>query len=427
MRNKNESVRKNPKNLYKRAPKLRFAEFRSAEEWEVKSLSDISLRITEKVGNIILPTVSISAGIGFVLQTEKFGRDISGEQYKNYIVLNNGEFSYNKGNSKKYPQGCIYKLVNFKQVAAPNAFISFKMHDGYISDFFRLYFEANYHGEQLKKFITSGARSDGLLNISPDDFFTLKFPSPKKSEQQKIADCFSSLDDLIAAHMKTLEVLKAYKKGMMQRLFPAEGETAPKLRFLEFRDEPKWEEKPLSAVSDINPVINQLPERFVYIDLESVISGRLLFKKRINRVSAPSRAQRLLRNGDVIFQMVRPYQRNNLLCHFDDGYDYVASTGYAQLRPFGSSKYLFQLIHTDPFVEKVLAKCTGSSYPAIRSSDLAEIIIMIPALSEQQKVADSLSSLDDLISAQSAKIDALKEHKKGLMQQLFPSPDEASQ
>ena len=199
----------------------------------------------------------------------------------------------------------------------------------------------------------------------------------------------------------------------------------PKLRFPEFRGAAGWTEKPLKAAAHINPANGGLPESFVYIDLESVDAGELKAKERISRAGAPSRAQRLVERGDIIYQVVRPYQRNNLLCEFDDDENYVASTGYAQLRAKGSNQFLYQSIHTDSFVGRVIAKCTGSNYPAINSSDLAEIHLPIPpTLPEQQKIAECLSSVDELIAAQARKVDALKTHKKGLMQQLFPREGE---
>lgn len=199
----------------------------------------------------------------------------------------------------------------------------------------------------------------------------------------------------------------------------------PGLRFPEFRDKPGWGEKAISAISDVNPEHEQLPEAFVYIDLESVESGKLIARKAISRDGAPSRAQRLLQRYDVIYQTVRPYQRNNLFFDIDDGYEYVASTGYAQLRAYDSPAFLFQLIHTDSFVNKVLAQCTGSNYPAINSSDLAAILVAAPLLAEQKKIAECLSSLDGLIAAEGRKLEALRAHKKGLMQQLFPRPGES--
>ena len=198
----------------------------------------------------------------------------------------------------------------------------------------------------------------------------------------------------------------------------------PKLRFSGFQQGPQWEEKRLSQVCEVNPPAKKLPEKFIYIDLESVEAGALLQKKIISMEEAPSRAQRLLKEGDVIFQMVRPYQKNNYLFQSEGNYDYVASTGYAQLRAHQSNMYLFQYLHNERFVDRVLAKCTGSNYPAINSRALSQIAVEIPDSNEQQKIADCLSSIDELIAAQTQKLDALKAHKKGLMQQLFPAEGE---
>lgn len=200
----------------------------------------------------------------------------------------------------------------------------------------------------------------------------------------------------------------------------------PKLRFPEFLDAEGWGVKNLKNVCEVNPSNVGLPEKFVYIDLEAVEAGKLKWRKIIYQEEAPSRAQRLLRYGDVIFQIVRPYQRNNLHFKINEEIPYVASTGYAQLRANESEDFLFQAVHTDGFVEQVIAKCTGSSYPAINSSDLAELQLAIPQKAEQQKIADCLASIDELITLESQKLDTLKRHKKGLMQQLFPAEGETA-
>ena len=198
----------------------------------------------------------------------------------------------------------------------------------------------------------------------------------------------------------------------------------PRLRFPEFRGVGGWIPKKLKDACKVNPANAALPERFVYIDLDSVEAGELKARKIVNRDEAPSRAQRLLHFGDVIFQIVRSYQRNNLQFKSAESIDYVASTGYAQLRAKDSADFLFQAVHVDDFVNRVIAKCTGSSYPAINSSDLASVSLVVPNPEEQQKIADCLSSLDELIVAQARKVNALKTHKRGLMQQVFPREGE---
>ena len=199
----------------------------------------------------------------------------------------------------------------------------------------------------------------------------------------------------------------------------------PRLRFPEFRNRQEWVAKSLKDICTVNPSNDGLPSSFAYIDLESVEDGVLKSKNVIDRESAPSRAQRLLRDGDVIFQVVRPYQRNNFFFRIQDGDAYVASTGYAQLRANDSDSFLYQIIHTDPFVNRVVEKCTGSNYPAINSSDLGEVALFAPEdTDEQQKIADCLTSLDEVIAVQGRKVEALKAHKRGLMQQLFPREGE---
>lgn len=125
-----------------------------------------------------------------------------------------------------------------------------------------------------------------------------------------------------------------------------------------------------------------------------------------------------------MFQVVRPYQRNNLLFESDGAEPHVASTGYAQLRSDSSSRYLYHLVHSDGFVDRVVDKCTGTNYPAINSSDLAKILVAIPEPQERGKIAGCLSSVDELLAAEGRKLRALRVHKTALLQQLFPADGE---
>jgi type I restriction enzyme S subunit len=195
-----------------------------------------------------------------------------------------------------------------------------------------------------------------------------------------------------------------------------EKQLAPALRFKEFEGE--WSKKKLSKVCQVNPKAEKLPNSFIYVDLESVKKGVLGKEERINKIDAPSRAQRLLTKNDILYQTVRPYQKNNYFFS-KNNLDYVASTGYAQIRTDNSAHYIFQLLHTELFVNKVLLRCTGTSYPAINSSDLKSIPINIPSLPEQQKIASFLSAVDKKIEQLTKKKVLLEQYKKGVMQQLF--------
>lgn len=189
----------------------------------------------------------------------------------------------------------------------------------------------------------------------------------------------------------------------------------PKLRFGEF--DGKWKKIRFSDITIVNPKSSELPNSFIYVDLDSVTKGILTKKNRIYKFSSPSRAQRVLVKGDIIYQTVRPYQKNNYYFNLEG--NYVASTGYAQLRTKEISQFIYQLLHTDNFVKKVIVRCTGTSYPAINSSDLKSISINIPSLPEQQKIASFLSAVDKKIQQQTKKKDLLEAYKKGIMQKIF--------
>jgi len=392
-------------------PKLRFPEFRDAGPWEVKRLGEISDRIIEKVGDRELVPVSITAGTGFVSQIEKFGRNISGKQYKNYILLRKGQFSYNKGNSKTFPQGCIYQLREFEEAAVPNAFYSFAFRRDYVPEFYKGYFETNFHGKQLIKYITSSARSDGLLNISPNDFFSIILPTPiDKDEQQKIADCLSSLDELIELQTQKLEALKAHKKGLMQQLFPQEGETTPRLRFPEFRDAGPWEVKRLGEVCDVldnlrKPITStkRRPGPYPYYGASGVIDyiDDYIFDERLLLIGEDGAKW-------------GPYEKTAFIV---EGKYWVNNHAHV-LRP---TLVIDTLLENWLTVSDISIYVTGAAPPKLTLDNLKSIRVPIPPnRDEQQKIADCLSSIDEVIELEAKKLDALKAHKKGLMQQLFP-------
>ena len=158
-----------------------------------------------------------------------------------------------------------------------------------------------------------------------------------------------------------------------------------------------WEQRKLYEVAEFNPKA-ELPEVFEYVDLESVVGTEMISHRTETRITAPSRAQRLAMAGDVFYQTVRPYQRNNYLFEKPDK-NYVFSTGYAQMRPNIDTQFLMGFLQTDNFVKDVLDNCTGTSYPAINSTDLSNLVITVPSSREEQgKVGQYISSIDHLIT-----------------------------
>ena len=169
----------------------------------------------------------------------------------------------------------------------------------------------------------------------------------------------------------------------------------PNIRFKGFTDD--WEQRKLNEVAEFNPK-SELPDEFEYVDLESVVGTEMISHRTETKDSAPSRAQRLAQPGDVFFQTVRPYQKNNYLFSKLDN-NYVFSTGYAQMRPNIDTAFLMSFLQTDSFVKIVLDNCTGTSYPAINSSDLSNLEISLPkSFEEQKKVGKTIISIDNLIT-----------------------------
>lgn len=207
-----------------------------------------------------------------------------------------------------------------------------------------------------------------MNNVMAD--IVIQIPT-QAEEREQLSSLFASLDNLITLHQRKL--------------------------FLNFAKRNDWEQRKLNEVAEFNPK-SELPDEFEYVDLESVVGTEMISHRTKTKDSAPSRAQRLAQPGDVFFQTVRPYQKNNYLFSKLDN-NYVFSTGYAQMRPNIDTAFLMSFLQTDSFVKIVLDNCTGTSYPAINSNDLSNLEISLPkSFEEQKKVGKTIISIDNLIT-----------------------------
>lgn len=259
-----------------------------------------------------------------------------------------------------------------------------------------------YLMEFNKKTLENLAGITATKILKKDTFEKIEFTIPPLEEQKAIADTLMIFDKHIENLEKLIEKKKMIRDGAVEDLMTG------KTRLDGFDGE--WDEIKLNDFTEINPNSSK-PNEFYYIDLESVQGKSILNKKRFNSNQAPSRAQRVAKRGDVFFQTVRPYQRNNVLFDLEKN-DYVFSSGYAQFRTSNSQKFLFQLIFKDDFVESVLDRCTGTSYPSISPKELGKIIINIPTdIKEQEAIASILTSMDDEIEnleKEKAKIEKIR-------------------
>jgi len=194
------------------------------------------------------------------------------------------------------------------------------------------------------------------------------------------------------------------------------GERKPALRFKGFEGE--WNTCRLGDIALFNPKAD-IPEQFEYVDLESVVGNEMVSHRTETRNAAPSRAQRLAKKGDIFYQTVRPYQKNNCLFEKSDGV-YVFSTGYAQMRPNTDSYFLLSLVQNNLFLKSVLNQCTGTSYPAISSTNLDDIEVSLSTYEENRKIGVFFKHLDVLITQQQRKYDSLLNVKKSLLEKMFP-------
>lgn len=196
----------------------------------------------------------------------------------------------------------------------------------------------------------------------------------------------------------------------------------PNLRFPEFIEE--WKIVSLKDIAVVNPKSEPLQNKFFYIDLEAVEKGELKKIQEILQEEAPSRAQRVISNNDILFQCVRPYQKNNYIHRVPNtsNIQWIASTGYAQIRTTESPNYIYHLLNTDRFNRKVMVRCTGSSYPAINSEDLSTIHFYLSTdKKEQCKIARLLDLLDERIATQNKIIEDLKKLKSAISERFFTS------
>lgn len=415
-------------------PRLRFPEFRNAGAWTTEVLGEVATICTEKVGNNVCVPMSITSGVGLVSQEDKFGRVIAGDSYKNYLLLRPSEFAYNKSATKEYPEGFLTLYSGAQLAAVPNSIFACFRINGDSPDvrFLNYQFSDNLHGRWLRKFIQVGARAHGSLSINDGDLMALPVPVPagakSVAEQQKIADCLGSVDELIAAQARKVDALKTHKKGLMQQLFPREGETQPRFRFPEFQSAGEWECKTLKDIAKITS--GSTPSRS---NPEFFIGGTIPWVKTtdLNNSFIVETEEKVTFKAKIRINPV-----GSVLIAMYGGFNQIGRTGCLSV-PAATNQaisvlaldqqsvmpaYVLAWLNAKVEVWKRIASSSRKD-PNITGSDVASFTIVLPELAEQQRIAACLSSLDDLIAVETQKLEALTTHKKGLMQQLFPSPE----
>lgn len=416
----------------RQVPRLRFPEFREAGDWTTETLGSLVTISTQKVGSNTCIPMSITSGIGLVSQQEKFGRIIAGNSYKNYLLLKKNDFAYNKSATKEYPEGFIALYKDSELAAVPNSiFTCFRIKGlSAAPQYLNYLFLGNLHGQWLRKFIEVGARAHGSLSINERDLLALPVPLPKGeqslAEQQKIADCLSSMDELIAVQGRKVDALKTHKKGLMQQLFPRAGEPQPSLRLPEFQDAGDWKWKTLKDIAKITS--GSTPSRS---NLEFFSGGTIPWVKttdlnnsfiiKTEEKITPKAKARINPAGSVLIAMYGGFKQiGRTGCLSFPAATNQAISVLALNKEIAVSAYVLAWLNAKVEDWKRIASSSRKD-PNITGSDVAGFLIALPNTIEQQRIADGLASIDELITAQTQELEALKTHKKGLMQQLFPT------
>jgi type I restriction enzyme S subunit len=290
----------------------------------------------------------------------------------------------------------------------------------------------SYYLNATKKYqIAKIAQGDTVVHLYSSQLKGLEVETPKPKEQQKIADCLSSIDEVIGAQAQKLDALKVHRNGLMQQLFPAESETVPKLRFPDFRDAGKWKQQKVSRLIKkvSNPVSVDLDERYRQIGIRShgkgifhkeLVTGKVLGSKRVFWVVEDALVVNIVFAWEQAVAKTSSAERGMIASHRFPMYKAIPNRSDVH--------YVLYFFLTKAGKDLLWLASPGGAgrNKTLGHKEFENLAFFVPErVEEQTKIASCLSSIDDLITAQTQKIEALKAHKKGLMQQLFPAAGEA--
>jgi type I restriction enzyme, S subunit len=419
-------------------PKLRFPEFRGAGRWRRNLVEDFFFVGSSKR---VLQEDWTTHGVPFyrtrelvsLSKNESFGSEIfiSEELFceisEKYGLPTEGDFLV----SGVGTLGISYQVKDQDRFYFKDGNVLwFRLKNGIVSTFFKYCFES----DEIQNQISRQASISTVGTYTIQNAKATKFSCPTdEAEQQKIAECLSSLDEMIAAQARKVDALKTHKKGLMQQLFPREGETTPRLRFPEFRNAGEWDANILGELSEVvrggspRPIddfmttskdgLNWL--KIGDVDKEAKYVTNTAEKVRHEALSKT----RVVNPGDLILSnsmsFGRPYILKITTC-IHDGWIAITKISKKTDRDF-----LYYLISAPSSQSYFLDNAAGSGVLNLNADIIKALRVSFPKALEQQKIAECLSSLDELIAAQARKVDELKKHKRGLMQQLFPSSEEA--
>jgi type I restriction enzyme, S subunit len=381
-------------------------------DWEVVEMNRISKRVRRINDGDEHPVLTISSLGGFLNQSQRFSKVIAGENLIKYTLLKKGEFSYNKGNSKTYPYGCIFMLEDYDTAVIPNVYYSFEiLNDS--KDYYKQYFSLGKLNIQLAKIINTGVRNDGLLNLSADDFFKCFVIRPPLSEQQKITTILSTWDKAIELKEQLIEEKKKQKKGLMKKLLTGE------VRLPGFED--KWKEIKLGDLSKIvtgttpsTKVLEYYNGEFPWITPTDIQNKKNISTSERTLTELGLKKGRYVPEGSLLVTCIASIGKNAIL---DVNGSCNQQINAIFPSPNQSNDFLYYLISYNTELLKSYAGISAT--PILNKETFSNIMFFIPKLDEQEKIAYMISSFDKSIDLCVQQLVNLKLQKKGLMQLLL--------
>ena len=402
---------------------LRFPIFHNAGNWEEVKMRDIFVRVTTKNKEDNKNVLTISAQYGLVSQFDYFNKNIASVDVSNYYLIKKGDFAYNKSRSQGYPYGTIKPLLLYDKGVVSPLYICFRLKENAGNeDFFRHYFETSLINAEIAKIAQEGARNHGLLNISTEDFFNIRLRVPSYAEQRRIAECLSSIDELINTTNKKLDLLILLKEGMMQILFPQRETMTSEQNSNELRKIQKC------TLGDITYIVNRRNKSNRVLPIYSVNNkdGFIPQSEQFDGLDSKSRGY-----DTSMYKIVgkNTFAYNPARINVGSiGYsgnlkDVLISSLYVCFKTIDEvdDDFLMCFFNTAQFQQAVDNNVEGGIRSYLFYENFSRIQIALPSLQEQKKIAKTILSIDDVISKYTDKVSLLEDYKKGLMQQLFPT------
>ncbi|HHR5848893.1 TPA: restriction endonuclease subunit S [Providencia alcalifaciens] len=408
-------------------PELRFAEFEDDAPWTNRPLASVlNEHGLKSTGKEVVFSVSVHKGL--INQVEHLGRSFSASNTDNYNRVIPGDIVYTKSPTGDFPLGIIKQSKVDSPVIVSPLYGVFSPETKGLGALLDAYFETPANTKlYLDPLVQKGAKN--TINVTNKKFLSGSLPLPtSKAEQEKLGFFIDSVDELITLHTQKLNALKDHKKGLMQQLFPAEGETVPKLRFPEFQGEGEWVKKPFEGVIEIaSGQVN--PTKPPYCDMPHIggeniesDSGKILnvsTAKDLNLISG----KYVFDESYILYSKIRPALNKVASPNFKG----ICSADIYPIRPATDELlkgFLFYLLLSKEFLDYAKKHSDRGKIPKVNREALMAYIASLPAPDEQRQIAEFLCSIDDLLASQTRKVEALKAHKNGLMQKLFPVVDE---